>query len=184
MLLGGAVNGGRVVADWPGLIDRSALREPRPQADDGPRCLDRRRAGAAFWPRSGAGDGDTLPRNPRDCLRAIADHRLTFKRLYFLNFSPRWSTRGVFEDDCELVRATCTDGERSGQRGGAGRTADRDAPAQCGKRAAGLYSVRQFGTAAGRPRSVQPRGQRSGSRPAAVDKGALVPTTASFGLVS
>ena len=54
MLLGGAVRGGTVVADWPGLIDRGALRGPRPQADDRPRRADRRRAGAALWRSSPA----------------------------------------------------------------------------------------------------------------------------------
>ena len=33
-LAGGALKGGRVIADWPGLKDSRPLREPRPQADD------------------------------------------------------------------------------------------------------------------------------------------------------
>ena len=33
LLAGGAVNGGKVFGDWPGLAPREALREERPQAD-------------------------------------------------------------------------------------------------------------------------------------------------------
>ena len=33
LLVGGALKGGRVIADWPGLKSRQSLREPRPQAD-------------------------------------------------------------------------------------------------------------------------------------------------------
>ena len=34
LLAGGALKGGRVIADWPGLKSRRSLREPRSQADD------------------------------------------------------------------------------------------------------------------------------------------------------
>ena len=34
MLLGGAVRGGNVIADWPGLSTSCSLSRPRPQADD------------------------------------------------------------------------------------------------------------------------------------------------------
>ena len=43
MLLGGAVAGGRVVADWPGPRPGRPLRRPRPQADHRSRHADRQR---------------------------------------------------------------------------------------------------------------------------------------------
>ena len=35
LLAGGAIEGGRVIADWPGLKDANLLRGPRPEADHG-----------------------------------------------------------------------------------------------------------------------------------------------------
>ena len=34
LLAGGALKGGRVIADWPGLKSSRSLREPRSEADD------------------------------------------------------------------------------------------------------------------------------------------------------
>ncbi len=48
MLMGGAVNGGRVVADWPRPYRCRALRESRPEADPWSRCGDRLDARRAF----------------------------------------------------------------------------------------------------------------------------------------
>ena len=36
LLVGGALKGGRVIADWPGVKESNSIREPRPQAHDRP----------------------------------------------------------------------------------------------------------------------------------------------------
>jgi uncharacterized protein (DUF1501 family) len=77
MLLGGAVQSGRVIADWPGLSD-AALYGARSQADARSRPADRQCGSRAFRARGTAGDGGIVPWSPQ-CPR----HRRTYARLTF-----------------------------------------------------------------------------------------------------
>ena len=64
LLAGGAIDGGRVIADWPGLKDAQPARRPRPEADHG--CS--RRA-------EGRDEGSPRPQRPRAGERGVPGHR-------------------------------------------------------------------------------------------------------------
>ena len=50
LLAGGAVKGGRVISDWPGLKPANLYRGPRPQADHRSARRDQGRAARSFRP--------------------------------------------------------------------------------------------------------------------------------------
>ena len=173
MLLGGAVAGGRVIADWPGLGDGRALRGPRPQADHRPRRADRRRVGAALPRSSPARDADPVPRQPRKRAAPALDQRLTSKRLYFLNFWPRSCFRGVSADNIAIVRCTCVAAECGRSCVGAHRALEGHPARRSRKRASDFRRVRQYRGARWRQRCIRLCGQRRGPCTAAVDGGKL-----------
>ena len=62
LLAGGAVAGGRVYGDWPGLGEGALYRGPRPDADDRRALLSGAGAGRALRPRPAADRARRLPR--------------------------------------------------------------------------------------------------------------------------
>ena len=79
LLAGGALKGGHVIADWPGLGELRSLPEPRPEADDG-FALDHE--GAAQGPPAHRRDRschDGVPRQRRGAIDAGSRH-LTLSR--------------------------------------------------------------------------------------------------------
>ena len=92
LLIGGALKGGRVIADWPGLKPAQPARGSRPQAHDRPA---RRPQGRAQGPRAGGGCGARQRRVPGQ-RRRQADGRTVRVSAAFPEAEPRARPSGTF----------------------------------------------------------------------------------------